>query len=421
MGRTAYPVSLVATTLIVLSLTVVRVRSGPLADKEYTGRFEAQLEPNRDDDEQVVFRPFRDVGKIKLPQPLESDSSVSAGRLYHAQSDKSAVLALLVEPGGEDPFVYADVDLSNTFEAGERFPLEREEEDNPYIWRTTIKQPLKDGFFTSFPLYIRYYKDVQMDELKPGERLMLEYRSAFARGFVDIEGKKTLVLYGYKPGSKKITLRTGKLGVDSDGDGNVDLDPLSPEAAEAQDEAVVFRAGAAYVSTKRADLEKNEIVMKSHQASDYKRIEVRIGAEMPDFEFTDFGGKKRKISEYRGKYLLIDFWGMWCPPCRRELNYLKAAYQRYQARGFEILGMNTDEPEITAQVKSILGQNGMNWTQAKRESIVATIRNLRIHSYPTTVLLGPDGKVISLNNTQKGQPSLRGRELLKSLDELLPP
>ncbi|HEU4389457.1 MAG TPA: redoxin domain-containing protein [Blastocatellia bacterium] len=418
MARMTRVVPLVSAAMVAMfSIGPSRVA---FSDKEYTGKFETMLESDRDDEEQVIFRPFRDVGRVKLPQPLEPGATVTAGRLYHGQSDKSAILTLLVEPGGEDPFMYADVDMSNTIEQTERFDLEREEE-NPFIWRATVKEPLKDGFFTSYPLYVRYLKEVQMDELKPGERLILEYRTVFARGFVDIEGKKTLVMYGYKPGSRKITLRTGKLGVDCDGDGNVDLDPLSPEAAEAQDEAVVFRAGTAYVSTKRADLEKNEIVMRSHPSSDYKRIEVRIGTEMPDFEFTDFNGKKRKMSEYRGKYLLIDFWGMWCPPCRRELNYLKAAYQRYQARGFEILGMNTDETEITAQVKSILSQNGMNWTQAKRESITGTIRNLRIHSYPTTILLGPDGKVISLNNTRKDQPSLRGRELLKSLDELLPP
>jgi peroxiredoxin len=161
--------------------------------------------------------------------------------------------------------------------------------------------------------------------------------------------------------------------------------------------------------------------MKSHSASDYKRIELRIGEQVPEFEFTDFNNKKRKLSEFRGKYLLIDFWGMWCPPCRQELTHLRAAYQRFQARGFEILGMNTDQPDNVPQIKSQLEKNGITWPQARRESIIATIRNLRIHSYPTTVLVGPDGKVLSLNNTRKDQPELRGKELLKSLDQLLPP
>jgi peroxiredoxin len=194
---------------------------------------------------------------------------------------------------------------------------------------------------------------------------------------------------------------------------------FSPEAAEAQDEAVVFRVGDRYVSTKKVDADKNLIVLRSHPASDYKRVELRVGSELPDFQFTDFKGKKRQLSEFKGKYLLIDFWGLWCPACRKELPYLRAAYSRYQARGLEILGLDTDEPEIVAQVKSQFDKQGMTWTQATKESIRDVIKSYRIHYYPSTLLLGPDGKIISLS--QRNQPDLRGVDLLKSLDRILPP
>src|SRR5262249_12535064 len=279
---------------------------------------------------------------------------------------------------------------------------------------------LKEGPLKTFPVLVQYFKGVESDEMKPGERMILSSKAAFAVGTVDIQGKKTLVQYDYNPRSRKVNPTKGKLGVDSNGDGVIDLDPFSPEIADAEDEEVVFRAGNTYVSTKKADVEKNLIVMRSHPASDYKRIELSIGATMPDFEFTDFSGKKRRLVEFRGKYLLVDFWGMWCGPCRRELPYLKAAYSRFQPRGFEILGMNTDDPPIQPQVKSILEKNGMTWTQARRESIIQVIRNLRIHTFPTTLLIDKDGKVVSLNNVRQGQPDLRGRDLLKSLDELLP-
>jgi hypothetical protein len=146
--------------------------------------------------------------------------------------------------------------------------------------------------------------------------------------------------------------------VDCDADGELDMDAFSPEAAETEDEAVVFRVGAVYVSTRKVDLEKNQITMKSHSASDYKRIELRMGGQAPEIEFTDFNNKKRKLSEFRGKYVLVDFWGMWCPPCRQELTYLRTAYQRFQARGFEIVGMNTDRAELVPQIKAQLEKNG---------------------------------------------------------------
>ena len=407
--------------LVTIATALVVSSTAKPADQDYTGKFDPQLVANQDDREQIVFRPFRDFSKIKIVNPPGSDATVTAGRLYHALSDRSAIQALLVEPRGEDPYLLADVDMNGELDDKERFAFSREEDDNPLIWQATINQPLKEGIFQNLPLYVLYLKKVRTDEMKEGERLILESRSVFARGSVEIQGKKTLVQYDYNPRSRKISPTSGKLGVDCDSDGEIDMDAFSPEAAEANDEAVIFRVGSVYVSTKKADVEKNLITMKSHSASDYKRIELRMGGQVPEFEFTDFNNKKRKLSEFRGKYLLIDFWGMWCPPCRHELSYLRAAYQRFQARRFEILGMNTDQAELVSQIKSQLDKNGMTWPQARRESIIALIRNLRIHSYPTTVLLDPDGKVLSLNNRNKDQPLLRGNDLLKSLDQLLPP
>jgi peroxiredoxin len=413
------PRRLIGLSFAVVSLLVIPTTSS--AEQEYTGKFEPQLVVSRENLDQLVFKPMRDLSKVKIAKPPESDATVTAGRLYHALSDKSAILALLVEPEGEDPYLLADVNMDNALDESERFALVREDSDNPYIWQTTINEPLKEGLFQGFPLFVQYLKRVRSEEMKEDERLILESHTAFARGAVDIQGKKTLVQYAYNPRSKKISPTNTKLGVDCDGDGEIDMDAFSPEAAETDDEAVVFRVGNVYVSTKRVDLEKNQITMKSHSASDYKRIELRMGGEAPDFEFTDFNNKKRKLSEFRGKYLLIDFWGMWCPACRQELPCLRAAYQRFQARGLEIVGMNTDSPEIVSQIKPQLEKQGMTWPQAKRESITGTIRNLRIHSYPTTFLVGPDGKILSLNSGTKDQPGLRGKELLKSLDQLLPP
>ncbi|HEX5733761.1 MAG TPA: TlpA disulfide reductase family protein [Blastocatellia bacterium] len=404
--------------LVALSLTAGSVSAD---GNEFTGKFESKLVANEDDLDQVIFRPLLDRSMFKTAKPIDKDAVVTAGHLYHASSDKPAILAFLVEPQGESPYLLADIDMNNEMGEGERFELERDEEDDPYVWQTIVAQPLKEGPFQSFPLLVQYLKNVRWGNMKEGERMVLASKRVFARGSVVIEGKPALVQYEYNPRSKKVSVTTGKLGVDSNGDGEIDLDPFSAESAEAQDEAVIFRVSSAYVSTKRADLEKNQITMKSHSASDYKRIELRVGGEMPDFQFTDFNGKKRRLSEFKGKYLLIDFWGMWCPPCREELPYLRSAYSRFQARGFEILGMNTDEPEIASQLKTQMEKNGMPWPQAKRDSIKDVIRNLRIQSFPTTVLLGPDGKIVSLNNTKKGEPELRGKQLLQSLDKLLKP
>jgi thiol-disulfide isomerase/thioredoxin len=394
--------------------------SGSAIAEEFTGKFEPKLAPDKDDLDQVVFKPFRDQSKIQFAKAPESDATITAGRFYHPPTDKAAILTLLVEPDGEPPYLYADVDLNNTMDAGEKFEFSNSESGNPYIWETTVNVPLKEGFFQSYPIFVQYFKNVRWDEMGPDDRMILQSTKSFAQGYVEIQGKKILVQYSHNPRNKKINPMNCALGVDGDSDGEIDMDNFSPEAAEAHEEVVVFRVGENYVSTKRADLEKNQIVMRSHSANEYKRTELRMGAELPDFQFTDSNGKKRKLSEFRGKYVLIDFWGTWCGPCRRELPYLKTAYRNFQPRGLEILGMNTDEPEIFPQVKAWLDKNELLWAQARLESIREIIRSYRVHSYPTTLLINPEGKIISLSQTKKGQPALRGQDLLKSLDRLLP-
>jgi len=72
-------------------------------------------------------------------------------------------------------------------------------------------------------------------------------------------------------------------------------------------------------------------------------------------------------------------------------------------------------------MKKALKDNGMIWTQAKFESVVEFLQaGLRVNSFPTTFLISPEGKILSISRQARKEPDLRGKDLLDSLDEILP-
>lgn len=71
-------------------------------------------------------------------------------------------------------------------------------------------------------------------------------------------------------------------------------------------------------------------------------------------------------------------------------------------------------------MRAVLKKNNMEWTQATKESVPPFMVKFRIHLFPSSILVGPDGKILSLN-ARDSELSLRGNDLLKTLDRILPP
>jgi hypothetical protein len=87
----------------------------------------------------------------------------------------------------------------------------------------------------------------------------------------------------------------------------------------------------------------------------------------------------------------------------------------------EVVGLNTDTDFTFESITKALRENNMTWTQARLESIIDLLRKeLRINSFPTTFLISPDGKILSMSRSERDEPDLRGKDLLDTLNEILP-
>jgi thiol-disulfide isomerase/thioredoxin len=138
------------------------------------------------------------------------------------------------------------------------------------------------------------------------------------------------------------------------------------------------------------------VMIASEQGQRNQPIDMSIGRTIPDFEFVDFDGQSRRLSEFRGKHVLLDFWGTWCSSCVADFPHLMRIYRRFQARGFEIIGLDFEQRATTEEVRPFLRLKRVTWTNATAESVKDLILNrFRVTSFPTFVLLDPNHVVIS--------------------------
>ncbi|MBU7592800.1 thiol-disulfide oxidoreductase ResA [Metabacillus halosaccharovorans] len=117
---------------------------------------------------------------------------------------------------------------------------------------------------------------------------------------------------------------------------------------------------------------------------------VQAKQEAPNFVLPTLDGGTIKLSDLRGKAVLINFWGSWCEPCKREMPAIQDAYDQYKNQNFEVVTVNIREAQLTAS--SFINSNNLSLPVAMDKN-GQVYDAYDVYSLPASFFLNPDGTV----------------------------
>jgi len=136
-------------------------------------------------------------------------------------------------------------------------------------------------------------------------------------------------------------------------------------------------------------------------------LKVGIGKMAPDFTVQTLDGKSLSLSDYKGKFVLIDFWGSWCAPCLRELPHIKKFYSSISRKKLEIIGLAGNDTETA--LKECIAKNEIKYPNALASN--SLLAKFGISSFPTSFLVNPEGKIVRKNMRGEAELGLVAEEI----------
>ncbi len=151
--------------------------------------------------------------------------------------------------------------------------------------------------------------------------------------------------------------------------------------------------------------------LKQQEAAKKIQRSLAVGTVFPDFKETDLDGKPLSVGNFKGKVVLVDFWATWCGPCVGELPNVLKTYEKFHAKGFEIIGISLDKEKD--KLTGFLKEKGMTWAQYfdGKGWQCKLAGQYGVNSIPATYLIDTEGKILAKD--------LRGEALEKAVEKAL--
>ena len=142
---------------------------------------------------------------------------------------------------------------------------------------------------------------------------------------------------------------------------------------------------------------KSQVEYFAQQKAVEAKKNAYVGKQFTDLEEADADGKMHKLSEYvgKGKWVLVDFWASWCGPCMQEMPNVVAAYEKYHAKGFDVVGLSFDNKK-EPWLKAIADKN-LSWIHLSDLKGWKTVASevYGVNSIPDNLLIDPQGKIVA--------------------------
>ncbi|MBF0541043.1 MAG: TlpA family protein disulfide reductase [Nitrospirae bacterium] len=117
-----------------------------------------------------------------------------------------------------------------------------------------------------------------------------------------------------------------------------------------------------------------------------------VGKNAPDFTLNSIEGKKIKLSVYKGKTILLNFWATWCGPCQEEIPAMNQLLERFKKKGFIILAVSIDDDDET--VSNFLKNTAMNFTILRDPEQKIARSSYKVFGYPFSFLINKKGIIV---------------------------